>query len=180
MYMSCADGMQEANFGLAQAVVEHHHKLLIIRFADTCSAVSITELARQAGLGQDDQAVRFITSLVQEGLLKAEIEGPMGDKPAVVRFVQDNGTLDVAAEERLRFELLSQASKIKVLNSHVAEADHRLALTKEYAEHVRKVRAAKQEQKEVGVDDGGDVMDISAIAPIDLDSEDESEMIDVQ
>ena len=178
--MNSVDVMQEANYGLAQAIIVHHHKLVIIRFADTCSAVSITELARQAGLGQDDQATRFISSLVQEGLLKAEIEGPIGDKPAVVRFIQDNGTLDVAAEDRLSFDLLSQASRIKVLDSHVAEADHRLALTKEYAEHVRKVRAAKQEQKENGVDDGGDVMDISAIAPMELGSEDESEMIDVQ
>ena len=171
---------QEANSGLAQAIISQHHKLAVIRYAETCSAVSITELARQLGLGQDDKAAQFISSLVQEELLKAEIEAPIGDKPAVVRFIQENETLDVLAEERLRIELLAQAAKIKVLDSHVAEANHRLALTKEYAEHVRKVRVAKQEQKDAGTDDTGEVMDISAIAPMELGSDDESEMIDVQ
>lgn len=172
--------MQEGNYGLAQAVDAHHHKLAIIRYADSCSAVSITVLAAYLGLGQDEKATHFINSMVQEGLLKAEIEAPIGNQPSIVRFIQENGALDVLAEEQLRVELLAQAARIKVLDSHVAEADHRLALTKEYAEHVRKVRAAKQEQKETGVDDTGDVMDISAIAPMDLGSDDESEMIDVQ
>jgi len=73
---------QEANSGLAQAIISQHHKLAVIRYAETCSAVSITELARQLGLGQDDKAAQFISSLVQEELLKAEIEAPIGDKPA--------------------------------------------------------------------------------------------------
>jgi COP9 signalosome complex subunit 3 len=179
MYMNSAKVTQEANAGLAQAVIAHHHKLAIIRFANTCSAVSIRELATKSGLGQDDKAAQFINSMVQDGLFKAEIDAPVGDKPSVVRFIQSNGTLDVAEEKQLKVELLAQAARIKVLDSHVAEADHRLALTKEYAEHVRKVRAAKQEQKDAGVDDSGDVMDISAIAPMELGSEDESEMIDV-
>jgi len=178
--MKPAKVKQEANSGLAQAIISQHHKLAVIRYAETCSAVSVTELAQQLGLGQDEKAAQFISALVQERLLKAEIDAPTGDKPAVVRFIQENGTLDVLAEERLRIELLAQAARIKVLDSHVAEAIHRLALTKEYAEHVRKVRTAKQEQKDTGTDDTGDVMDISAIAPMELGSDDESEMIDVQ
>jgi COP9 signalosome complex subunit 3 len=106
------------------------------------------------------EAEQYISDLVAEGLLPAEIEAPSGDKPSIVRFTQPTSSLDVASEVLLREQLESQAKRIQALDIYVDEADHRLAVSKEYAEYVRHARKTKATRAE----NGGSMQDVDDFA----------------
>jgi len=124
----------------------------------------------------DNDTVHYLNTLIHDGVLHAEIDAPVAGSSSVIRFLHDaeNG-MDVSSEARLHQKLLAQANRIRSLDKHVAEADYRLAVTKEYAEYERKARKAKQEQKEAG--ETGEGNDMSLLPPGQGD-DDESMLVD--
>jgi len=130
------------------------------------------------------KAQDYVVKLINEGLLHAQIEPTVGQSQVVVRFLQDNGSLDVAEETQLALRLREASSRIEALERDVAVADHRLQVTKEYAEDERRRRKAKQEQKEAEQKEaegaeGQNAMDTSGPAPPNVHFDEEGEM-DIQ
>lgn len=141
------------------------------------SAMPVSKIAQDLGGMTDNEAERYLSTLINEGFLRAEIEAPTAGRSSVVRFLHDaEQGMDVVSEAKLHTRLLSQANRIRTLDKHVAEADYRLAVTKEYAEYERKARKAKQEQKEAG--EAGEGNDDSPLPPGAGSDDEESMMVD--
>jgi COP9 signalosome complex subunit 3 len=107
--------------------------------ANVYSAISLSEMAPWLNMNPA-QAEDYLRNLLADELLNASIEG--GDVPSenkVLRFYYDPTTGPLAKSEKQRYaELVSQANRITMLTEQVRAADHRLNLTKEYLDHIRK------------------------------------------
>lgn len=155
-------------------MIAHHKKLYVMDYAKIYSAMPITKVAADFGC-TNAEAEQYVNSLISEGLLDAGIEAPQANQPSVVRFAHSADNFSVASEERLRQELVEQAERIKALNRHLMEADHRLAMTREYATHEIRDRKSKAEQKTEG---GLEAMDMMGV-PTQLSDDEESMMTDI-
>jgi len=135
----------------------------------------VTRIAADLGLNDND-TVQYLNILIHDGVIHAEIDAPVAGSSSVIRFLHDaESGMGVTSEARLHQKLLVQANRIRSLDKHVAEADYRLAVTKEYAEYERKARKTKQDQKEAG--EVGEGNDMSLLPPGQGD-DDESMMVD--
>jgi COP9 signalosome complex subunit 3 len=145
-----------------------------LRYADIYTTLPTTKLAADFGYTVPETE-KYISDLIAERFLPAEIEAPTGDKSSIVRFTQPTSSLDVASEERLRDQLLSQSRRIQALDVYVAEADHRLAVTKEYADHVRRARKEKADREQHG--QGENKQDVTDLMGVAHPSDEEEGMI---
>jgi len=140
------------------------------------TAMPISKIAHELGL-TDNEAELYLNTLISNGFLLAEIEAPTAGRSSIVRFLHEaEQGMDVVSEAKLHQQLLSQANRLKILDKHVAEADYRLAVTKEYAEHERRARKAKQEQNEAG--EAGERNDTPPLPAGPGSDDDESMMLD--
>ena len=99
-----------------------------------------------------EQVSTFVDSLIQKGLLNAQLEA--NDKSgagAVLRFFLDPTKGPLAKTEKQQQQaLFEQTQRTNLLAEQVKDADYRLSITKEYVEYFR-----RQNKKQAGGGAGG-------------------------
>jgi len=139
--------ISDGNLGLVQAAAEALRRYRVIDLQKTYAAVDVDRVAVHLSLSSQ-ATLQLLTSMIQDGHLNATIEdrsanGITDGKAAVIlRFLStssaqksgDGSTVDNAIE--------AQVEKIKALSAFVKEADRRLAVTKEWADYVKRSKKA--------------------------------------
>ena len=118
----------------------------MIDLQKTYAAVHIDRVAVHLSLSPQT-TLQLLTTMIQDNHLSAKIEDRSasgttnGDASLVLRFTSNSATVQVSNNgATLDTAIEAQVEKIQALSAFVKEADRRLAITKEYADYVRRVK----------------------------------------
>lgn len=129
-----------------QQLLRHLPRFYITNLQKTFAVVPLAKVAEWLG-EPIDQTEAYLHSLVAAKYLNATIEregDSVSEKPPILRFFADSSAGPLAKSEQQQFDdLVSRTQRTKLLTEQVRAAEHRLALTREYAEDLRKRAANK-------------------------------------
>lgn len=129
-----------------QQLLRHLPRFYITNLQKTYAVVPLAKVAEWLGEPMD-QTEAYLHSLVAARYLNATIERESDstvEKPPVLRFFADLSAGPLAKSERQQYEdLMSRTDRTRLLTEQVRAAEHRLALTREYAEDLRKKLVSK-------------------------------------
>lgn len=123
-----------------------------------------------------EQTEAYLNSLIRDGYLNATVEH-LSDpsEPTVLRFHSDLTTGPLAKSEKDQYEeLLAQTRRTNELAEYVKAADHRLSVTKEYVEHLKKKQRAKENKE------SSDLQETMQVDSWGVGEQDEDMMADLQ
>ncbi|KAK4539549.1 hypothetical protein LTR36_010826 [Oleoguttula mirabilis] len=134
-------------------------KYRVIDLQKTFAALPVSRVASHMGFTAD-ATLHMVTDMIRYGALNASITPGSTSGEAVLRFHStDVGPSSTVAQEG---ELAAQTKRIEDLVTFVRDADRRLQLTKEYVEHLKRVK-----RQGTGPDgDLADQMDLTWDAPV--------------
>lgn len=140
---------QDANTGLVLQLLDASRKYSVLRLERTFAALSIPEVIHSASLGDKtaEETEALVASLIASGELKGSLlQSNDPSKPTILRFA--TSASDSTSETQIREDLAAQKQRLTKLLDHIQTSDHKLELSREYIEnlrrdHKRKVAAAK-------------------------------------
>ncbi|KAK8178686.1 hypothetical protein BC567DRAFT_263320 [Phyllosticta citribraziliensis] len=150
---------EDGNTGLLRELQAHQSKVFVKNLQKTYAAAPLATVA--SWINKTPEAVeQYLQALIDEGFLNAAIEQPSASAAKILRFHDaDHCNVPAArAEEQQLAELMTQAKKTQELAEHIKAATHRLTVTREHVEHVKR-RNKNKEGADPGL--GGDTMDVS-------------------
>ncbi|KAJ4303752.1 hypothetical protein N0V90_002653 [Kalmusia sp. IMI 367209] len=150
---------EDGNTGLVEELVEHQNRAYLSRLSRTFSAIPVSNIASNVG-SSVEQVTTFVDSLIQKGLLNAQLEAnDKSEAGAVLRFYLDPTKGPLAKTEKQQQQaLFEQTQRTNLLAEQVKDADYRLSITKEYVEFVKR---QNKKQSSGGGGGGADPMDVT-------------------
>ena len=143
---------QDCNAGLVLQLFDAFRKYAVIRLGKTFVALSIAEVARRTSADPSDidETAAYVTSLISQGELNAELTLPSGggDPMPVLRFLPSAAS--TKTEAQLQQDLGAQALELRNILKHVSDNDHRLEISKEYIGFLQKLKNQKEQAAKVG------------------------------
>lgn len=125
-------------------VLDAFREFSVLRLERTFAALSIPEVVNRASL--EDKTVEeteaFVASLIASGELKGTLlQNNDPSKPTILRFA--TSTSDSCSETQIREDLTAQKQRLTKLLDHIQASDHKLELSREYVENLRRDRKRK-------------------------------------
>ncbi|EXJ88878.1 hypothetical protein A1O3_01942 [Capronia epimyces CBS 606.96] len=137
----------ECNYGLIVEVFQAFRKFSVLRLGSTFVALSVAEVAKRTSPEPTnlDETRSYLQNLIASGEIKAEISDPDGNKDQILRF--HPGLASSKSEMEVEANLAAQTRQLQSLLGHVQDAEHRMEVTKEYIEYLKKLKKVKDEEK---------------------------------
>lgn len=179
------DFRRYGDYGLVLNVLQQHRLRAVTRLNKTFTAVPMSLVAAKLSIAPA-AAASYVQQLVREGHLPGRLE--QSDAGPLIRFdVEGIKTATEADERRLQQALTGQAERIRLLASHIEEADRKLSLTQEFTESTKKKRQNKAAKPEGAASKAGPPTALDDDEPMDVsfqetrsDEDDETEMTDAR
>ena len=144
---------EDVNMGLVMQLVDAHRKFAVLRLANTFAAIPISEVARRTSPNPDNvpETKSYLTSLIESGEISAQISN------SVLRFLPSKSSLK--SESAKKAQLASATIELQTLLKHVSDNDHKLEVSKEYIEMLKRMKKAQEASSKNGTADasGGNV-----------------------
>ncbi|KAK8242526.1 hypothetical protein IWZ00DRAFT_379587 [Phyllosticta capitalensis] len=150
---------EDANTGLVRELQAHQSKVFVKNLQKTYAAAPLSNVA--TWINKSPEAVeQYLQALIDEGFLNAAIEQPSPDAAKILRFHgTDHCNMPATrAEEQQLAALTVQVKKTQELADHLKAATHRLTMSREHVEYMKK-RAKNKENSDPSL--GGETMDTS-------------------
>jgi COP9 signalosome complex subunit 3 len=141
---------QDCNTGLVLHLFNAFRKYAVIRLGRTFTALSIAEVARRTSNDSSDvdEAAEFVTSLISQGELNAELTMSSDGSGGVLRFLPSAAA--TKSEAQLQQDLAVQTDELHNILKHISDNDHRLEITKEYIGFLQKLKKQKEQSAKGG------------------------------
>ena len=100
-----------------------------------------------------NETATYIASLIANGDLDADLTIPSDGDPSslpILRFLPPKSSLK--SEAQVQHELAVYTAELKIILKHIQDNDHRLELTKEYIEMLKKLKKQKEQSKSGGAE----------------------------
>jgi COP9 signalosome complex subunit 3 len=137
---------EDGNYGLMVEVFQAIRKYAVVKLGKTYSALSVTEVAKRVYTDSDDlsETTAYLQSLIQSGSLNATITLGTSNNPTL-RFLPT--TSSAQSESAIELALSTRTQELQSLLSHIQDTEHRLEISKEYVDFLKKLKKAKEEEK---------------------------------
>ena len=141
---------QDCNAGLVLQLFNAFRKYAVIRLGRTFTALSIAEVARRTSTNPSDvdETAGYVTSLISQGELNAELTMSTDDSGGVLRFLPSAAA--TKSEAQLQQDLAAQTGELRDMLKHVSDNDYRLEITKEYIGFLQKLKKQKEQSTKSG------------------------------
>lgn len=158
---------EEGNYGLMVEVFDAFRKFSVLRLGRTFAALPITEVARitSPGSASVDETGSYLESLIANGDIKATISDPDDNGDQILRF--HPAATSAKSEAEVERDLAAQTQELQSLLSHIHDTEHRMEVSREYIEYLKKLKKAKDEEKK----NGGTGANARAAAADDIDED---------
>jgi COP9 signalosome complex subunit 3 len=137
------------NYGLMVEVYQAFRKFAVLKLGRTFIALSIAEVARRTSpdASNVNETKAYLGALISSGALNAVItDGSNGDQ--ALRFLPSSTS--AKSETAVESALAAQTQDLQVLLRHVQDTEHRLEVSREYIDYLRKLKKVKDEEKKNG------------------------------
>ncbi len=146
---------QDLNAGLVLLLTDAFRKFAVVRLGRTFTALSIAEVAKRTSLIPSDlnETATYIASLIANGDLDADLTIPSGGDPSslpILRFLPTKSSLK--SEAQVQQELAVHTAELKLILKHIQDNDHRLEITKEYIEMLKKLKKQREQSRSSGAE----------------------------
>lgn len=136
----------DGNYGLMVEVFQSYRKYSIKRIGKTFEALPIAEIAARTSLYADDidETRTYIETMILNGELDAVFMS--SGKGDLLRFSPET----LKAESQVKPLLASRTQELVDLLTQVKDSEHRLGLSKEYIDYLKKLKKIKDDEKKGG------------------------------
>jgi COP9 signalosome complex subunit 3 len=134
------------NYGLMVEVYQAFRKFAVLKLGRTFIALSIAEVARRTSpdASNINETKAYLGALISSGALNAVItDGSNGDQ--ALRFLPSS--ISAKSETAVESALAAQTQDLQILLRHVHDTEHRLEVSREYIDYLRKLKKVKDEEK---------------------------------
>ncbi|KIW89453.1 uncharacterized protein Z519_09609 [Cladophialophora bantiana CBS 173.52] len=139
----------DGNYGLAVEVYQAFRKFAVQKLSRTFAALSIAEVAKRTSPDPPNiaETKAYIETLIVGGDLSAVItDGESGAQ--TLRFLPTSAS--TRPEAQVESALASLTRELQTLLKHVQDTEHRMEVTKEYIDYLKKLKKARDETKSGG------------------------------
>jgi COP9 signalosome complex subunit 3 len=141
----------DCNFGLVVQVYDAFRKFAVLRLANIYAALPLTEVARRTSPDSSDlvEAASYISTLIAAGDLKATLTQSQDPAvPATLRFLSSSSV--PRTESDLHHDLEIHKAELAGILKHLQDSDHRLEVSKDYIDMLRRMKKQKEQQAKGG------------------------------
>lgn len=137
---------EEGNYGLMVEVYQAFRRFSVLKLGRTFVALSIAEVARRTSPhGSDLNETRaYLQGLIASGELKAVISDG-GNNGQILRFL--SSSKPAKSETQVESALALQTQELQILLKHVQDSEHRMEISKEYIDYLKKLKKIKDDEK---------------------------------
>lgn len=137
---------EEGNYGLMVEVYQAFRRFSVLKLGRTFVALSIAEVARRTSpQGSDlNETQAYLQGLITTGALNAVISDGGNDGPSL-RFL--SSSKPAKSETEVESALALQTQELQILLKHVQDTEHRMEISKEYIDYLKKLKKVKDEDK---------------------------------
>ena len=137
---------KDGNAGIVNQAAEALRRYRVIDLQATYAALAVDRVAIYLSLSLN-ATLDLLTTMIRDGYLNATVSAPEQASPSasangstsssspILRFNPETSTQTDAEVDNL---IRQQVRKVEGLSAYVKEADRKLAITREWADHVRK------------------------------------------
>ncbi|KIW27912.1 uncharacterized protein PV07_07609 [Cladophialophora immunda] len=136
----------DGNYGLAVEVFQAFRKFAVQRLSRTFAALSIAEVAKWTSPDPSNLAETkaYVDMLILNGDLSAVItDGPGGAQ--TLRFLPTSAA--TRPEAQVESALAAQTRELQVLLKHVQDTEHRMEVSKEYIDYLKKLKKVRDDKQ---------------------------------
>jgi len=140
---------EDGNYGLMVEVFQAFRKFAVSHLGKTFAALPMAEVARRTSPdGQDlAETTAYLQRLIATGDLSAIITtAANGDQ--TLRF--SSLSKSAKSEAQVETALAARTQALQILLKHVQDTEHRMEVTKEYIDYLKKLRKLKDDDKKNG------------------------------
>ncbi|KAJ9603660.1 hypothetical protein H2200_011846 [Cladophialophora chaetospira] len=137
---------EDGNYGLMVEVYQAFRKFAVLKLGRTFAALSVAEVARRSSPDPSnlDDTKAYLGALITSGALNAVItDGSDGGQ--TLRF--SSSSASAKSESQIESALATRTQELQVLLKHVQDTEHRLEVTKEYVDYLKKLKKMKEDEK---------------------------------
>ena len=137
-------------------MIKAFRQFSVLKLGNTFAALTVADVARRTSPDPNDYAGtgEYVIHLISTGVLNATISQPSDDPASwILRFSDSTSGPLSHTEEQQHQHLEKQTRKIKLLMEHIHEADRKLSLNKDYIAETKKMKKARLNDLEGGVDE---------------------------
>ena len=144
---------RDGTSGLLQEVLRAYRKFAVLSLAQTFTALPISEVARRTSPNPSNltETREYISDLIITDELKAIITDD--EQVPTLRFL--GGDEATRSEIQLQAEIAQNKTKLSQVMELVSTIDHRIEMSPEYIEHLRRLKKTKEDDDTVGRKYGG-------------------------
>lgn len=141
---------EDQNYGLMVEVYEAFRKFSVLRLGKTFAALSVAEIAKRTSPDPTNlnETQVYLEGLIANGALNAVIAQANGSQGQILRFLPTSASLK--SEAQVKVALASQTRELEDLLRHVQDSEHRIELSREYIDWLKKLKKMKDEEKKTG------------------------------
>ena len=146
---------QDCNYGLVFEVLEAFRKFSVLQLGETFEAISVAEIARRTSPDPNDlsETISYISDLIARGGLSATLSCPNPfTQPQTLRFLPSPNS--VKSEDQIHQDLSLQSLELQNLLEMLSENDHRLEISKEYIDTLRRMKKQRDQEGKDGKGNG--------------------------
>jgi COP9 signalosome complex subunit 3 len=153
----------DCNMGLVVEVFHAFRKFQVQRLGNTFAALPIVEVAARTSPDPTDisETTAYVTSLIAAGELNATMAASPPSQ-ATLRFSPAGSN---KSELQIRQSLAYQTSEMRDLLAAISNNEHRLEISKEYVDMLKKLKKAKEQ----GGEKGGEQIMFADVTDLDED-----------
>jgi len=131
------------NMGLVIEVFYAFRKFQVQKLGNTFAALPIAEVAQRTSPDPNDltETTTYITSLIAAGDLNALLSASQSTGQPTLRFLAT--TASTKTEAQIQHSLAHHRAELQALLEAVSHNDHRLEISKEYVDMLKKMKKAK-------------------------------------
>lgn len=140
---------EDNNMGLVFEVVQAHRKYSVLKMAKLFTSIPVSQLEAYLPADENDMPLQaYLQNLISSGDLRATMTSSPDGADQVLRFLPEGSSSRSEAE--IEQHLSNRSQQLQALIKHVGEAEHRLEISKEYVDMLKKLKKNRDDDNNKG------------------------------
>lgn len=142
---------EDGNYGLMVEVYRAFREFSIVRLSKVFAALSVAEIARRTSPDAADieETRSYLVTLIANGDISAVLTNSEDGQETTLRFLPASASL--RSETQVETVLASQTRELQILLKHIQDTEHRMEISKEYIDFLKKLKKMRDDDKKAGV-----------------------------
>ncbi|KIX00782.1 uncharacterized protein Z518_09847 [Rhinocladiella mackenziei CBS 650.93] len=141
---------EDGNYGLMVEVYQAFQKFSVLRLGKTFSALPVVEVAKRMSPDptNSEETEVYLEHLIANGDIGAVVVDSDNSGEKILRFLP--ASVSLKSESQVEVALATQTQELRALLKHIQDTEHRMEVSKEYIDWLKKLKKMKDEERKNG------------------------------